>query len=60
MLKKDPNKYIKYTKDRLYNDKRYSVSSEKIRELGWKPKRTIKEGLKETIQWYMDPKNLDE
>ena len=31
LFKKDPKDYIKFTKDRLYNDKRYSVSSEKIR-----------------------------
>ena len=23
------------------------------RELGWKPRRTFKEGLEETIQWYV-------
>ena len=37
IFNKDPSKYIKYTKDRLYNDKRYSVSSKKIRKLGWNP-----------------------
>ena len=52
LLNKDPNKYIKYTKDRLYNDKRYSVSSEKIRELGWKPKRILTDDLPMIIEWY--------
>ena len=37
ILKKDPNKQIKYVRDRPYNDKRYSVSSSKIRKLGWRP-----------------------
>jgi nucleoside-diphosphate-sugar epimerase len=28
------------------------VSSEKINALGWKPKREIKQALKDTIEWY--------
>jgi dTDP-glucose 4,6-dehydratase len=52
LLKKDPDKYINYTKDRLYNDKRYSVSSKKIQKLGWKPKRSLIEDLPMIIKWY--------
>ena len=52
LLKKDPNKYIRYTKDRLYNDKRYSVSSEKIRKLGWRSKRLLTDDLPMMIEWY--------
>ena len=51
-FKKDSNKYINFTKDRLYNDKRYSVSSKKIRKLGWKPKRSLIEDLPMIIKWY--------
>ena len=28
------------------------LSSKKINDLGWKPKRNLKEALKETIEWY--------
>ena len=33
------------------------VSSKKINDLGWKPKREIKEALKDTIKWYRDNKH---
>ncbi len=52
ILKKNPKKFIKFTKDRLYNDKRYSVSSKKIRKLGWKPKRNLIKDLPIIIEWY--------
>ena len=49
---KNPKKFIKFTKDRLYNDKRYSVSSKKIRKLGWVPKRNLIKDLPVIIEWY--------
>ena len=52
ILKKNPKKFIKFTKDRLYNDKRYSVSSKKIRKFGWKPKRNLIKDLPIIIEWY--------
>ena len=52
LFNKDSNKFINFTKDRLYNDKRYSVSSRKIRKLGWKPKRSLIEDLPMIIKWY--------
>ena len=52
LMKKDPKKYIKYVKDRPYNDKRYSIAINKIRKLGWKPKRVLKEDLLLIIDWY--------
>ena len=51
-FKKNPKKFIKFTKDRLYNDKRYSVSSKKIRKLGWMPKRNLIKDLPMIIGWY--------
>lgn len=56
-LGKDENS-IEYVKDRLGHDKRYAISSEKIKkELGWKPLYTFEEGIKQTIDWYL--KNQD-
>ena len=52
LLNKNPNKYIKFTKDRLYNDKRYSVSFNKIKKLGWKPKRNLLKDLPMIVKWY--------
>ena len=52
IFKKNPKKFIKFTDDRLYNDKRYSVSSKKIRKLGWSPKRNLISDLPMIIEWY--------
>ena len=51
-LMKKSNNNIKYTKDRPFNDKRYSVSSKKIQNLGWKPKTNLFKELNEIIKWY--------
>ena len=52
IFKKNPKKFVKFTKDRLYNDKRYSVSSKKIKKLGWRPKRNLIKDLPMIIEWY--------
>ena len=45
---------IKYVKDRLGHDRRYAIDNTKITtELGWAPKYTFEEGMKETIEWYL-------
>lgn len=46
---------ISYVIDRLGHDRRYAIDNTKITtELGWSPKYTFDEGIKETIQWYLD------
>ena len=52
LFKKNSKKYITFTKDRLYNDKRYSVSSKKMRKLGWRPTRKLIQDLPLIIDWY--------
>ena len=50
-----PESLIKYVKDRLGHDRRYAIDASKIkRDLGWEPKYTFEQGIKETIQWYLD------
>lgn len=39
------------------HDFRYSMSSEKLRELGWKPEVPFDEGIDETIDWYKNNKD---
>lgn len=47
--------YIQYVKDRLGHDKRYAICSDKIQsELGWHPSVTFEEGIKRTIDWYLN------
>ncbi len=46
---------IEYVKDRPGHDFRYSMNSSKIRdELGWSPQIKFDEGLKDTINWYLE------
>ncbi|MBI1850946.1 MAG: dTDP-glucose 4,6-dehydratase [Planctomycetes bacterium] len=52
---KKPESLITYVKDRPGHDRRYAIDSTKIqRELGWKPKHSLDDGLRETVQWYLD------
>ncbi len=44
---------IEFVEDRPGHDIRYSLDSSKIRKLGWKPKHSFKEGIKETVEWYL-------
>lgn len=46
---------IKYVEDRLGHDKRYAIDNKKIQtELGWEPSITFEEGIKMTIDWYLN------
>jgi dTDP-glucose 4,6-dehydratase len=55
-LEKDYKKNIKFIKDRPFNDRRYSIKTDKLKKLGWKPKKKLIEDLPEIINWYK--KNL--
>jgi dTDP-glucose 4,6-dehydratase len=46
---------IEHVRDRPGHDRRYSLSSEKLRsELGWEPQVRFDDGLERTVQWYRD------
>lgn len=48
---------IEYVQDRPGHDRRYAIDNSKITsELGWSPSYTFEQGIKETIQWYLDNK----
>ena len=47
---------IEYVTDRPGHDRRYSLSSEKIRALGWEPLVYFADGLERTVDWYRDNK----
>lgn len=51
-MNKNPTNNIKFVKDRMYNDKRYSISCAKLKKLGWKPKYKIENELNILINWY--------
>lgn len=45
---------VQFVTDRLGHDFRYDINIGKIeQELGWKPSRALREGLEETIDWYL-------
>jgi dTDP-glucose 4,6-dehydratase len=45
---------IRFVTDRPGHDFRYDIDTTKIeRELGWKPKHSLQQGLDETIDWYL-------
>jgi dTDP-glucose 4,6-dehydratase len=45
---------IEHVTDRPGHDRRYSLSSDKTRALGWEPGTRFAEGLERTIEWYRD------
>jgi len=53
LTSKNFNKLVKITKDRPTKDRAYKMNPTKVeKELNWKPKYTMEEGLKKTISWY--------
>ena len=50
-----PETLITYVTDRAGHDLRYAIDAGKIHaELGWRPTTEFKEGIKHTIEWYLE------
>ena len=48
---------IRFVEDRPGHDKRYAINTKKIySQLGWKPKINLMNGIKKTIEWYIENK----
>ncbi|HET8976916.1 MAG TPA: dTDP-glucose 4,6-dehydratase [Solirubrobacteraceae bacterium] len=45
---------IEYVTDRPGHDRRYSLSSEKLAQLGWRAQTRFEEGLARTVEWYRE------
>jgi dTDP-glucose 4,6-dehydratase len=52
-----PPELITYVKDRPGHDRRYSVNIDKIRTLGWQPKKAFEQAIQETVLWYRENEN---
>lgn len=53
-----PESLITYVTDRKGHDMRYAIDPTKIhQELGWLPETHFADGIKKTIQWYLDNEN---
>ena len=55
MLNRDES-LIQHVEDRKGHDLRYSLNSEKIRNMGWRPEVNLEEGLQKTVEWYLENK----
>jgi dTDP-glucose 4,6-dehydratase len=47
-----PRSLIRLVQDRPGHDRRYSIDCSRLRALGWEPKVSFEEGLKQTVEWY--------
>jgi dTDP-glucose 4,6-dehydratase len=45
---------IEHVQDRLGHDRRYSITTDKVEALGWRPARQLDEALEATVAWYRD------
>lgn len=53
-----PQNLITFVKDRPGHDRRYAINATKIKdELNWVPQQTLENGLRSTIQWYLNNKD---
>jgi dTDP-glucose 4,6-dehydratase len=53
ILGKDVDR-IDFVSDRLGHDYRYSVDWSKIKKLGYEPQINYAQGIRKTIEWYID------
>jgi dTDP-glucose 4,6-dehydratase len=49
-----PETLMQPVKDRLGHDRRYSVDSHKVRQLGWTPRHRFGDALRTTVAWYRE------
>ncbi len=49
-----PETLIQPVKDRLGHDRRYSLDSKKVQQLGWAPKHKFGDALAATVAWYRE------
>lgn len=48
---------IRFVQDRPGHDGRYAIDASKVaRELGWYPRHSFTDGLRQTVRWYLDNK----
>ncbi|MDD6120032.1 MAG: dTDP-glucose 4,6-dehydratase [Selenomonadaceae bacterium] len=50
-----PESLIEHVTDRKGHDRRYAIDPTKIHEeLGWEPETKFEDGIRKTVQWYLD------
>jgi len=51
--------WVEYIKDRNFNDFRYAINTNKLNNLGWERTINFKDGIKKTIDWYINNENYN-
>jgi UDP-glucose 4,6-dehydratase len=51
------NEMIQFVEDRVFNDLRYHINSDRLFELGWREQVTWKDGILLTYEWYVKNTN---
>jgi len=52
---KPHERLISFVTDRPAHDHRYAIDCAKIeRDLGWRPKTSVEQGLEQTVRWYLE------
>lgn len=56
-LNNDEIEFVDYHRARPGHDKRYALSGEKIKKMGWQPPVDLEKSLKKTIKWTLENKH---
>jgi dTDP-glucose 4,6-dehydratase len=49
-----PEDLITFVRDRPAHDRRYALTCERVKALGWRPRARFDEGLEATVRWYVE------
>ncbi|XP_040376729.1 trifunctional UDP-glucose 4,6-dehydratase/UDP-4-keto-6-deoxy-D-glucose 3,5-epimerase/UDP-4-keto-L-rhamnose-reductase RHM3 [Oryza brachyantha] len=49
----EADKVIQFVDNRPFNDQRYFLDDQKLKNLGWSERTTWEEGLRKTMEWYV-------
>jgi dTDP-glucose 4,6-dehydratase len=44
---------VEHVADRPGHDRRYALDASRVRALGWHPKTSLEQGIRETVAWYL-------
>ena len=58
LMNKNVDDCVEYIDDRPFQDPIYLSNSDKLRNIGWKPKRYLKETMPDLIKWYTKNKSF--
>jgi len=56
-LKDDDVEYLDFHKARKGHDRRYALSGNKLKKLGWEPPVILRKSIKKTVKWSLKNKN---